>query len=75
MNSAELEKRYRNRVRFWYQRFEALSDIIDKLQTTLEAQRKLIEKIVNENTQLVIELRDLQQQKEEMSFDNVVLEQ
>lgn len=74
MNEKELKIRYTAKVKFWYQRFEALSDVIDKLQAGLERQKEIIEKVVCENTQLVIELRNLQQEKEEMKFDHVELE-
>ncbi|GAI96688.1 unnamed protein product [marine sediment metagenome] len=74
MNQKELEKRYRSKVKFWFERFEALSNITDKLQTELEAQRKIIEKVACENVQVINELRSLQQEKEEMEFDHIELQ-
>jgi hypothetical protein len=81
MNEKELKIRYQNRVRFWYKKFIELSDITDKLHNTLERQkieierqRKLVEKVVCQNCEVMQELQQLKQEKEEMSFSDVTLE-
>lgn len=82
MNEKELKIRYQNRVRFWYKKFIELSDITDKLHNRLEkqkieieAQRKLVEKVVCENSKVMQELQQLREQEQKMSFSNIELEQ
>lgn len=81
MNQSELEIRYKAKVRFWYEKFIKISDQVDLLHTILEKQkieiekqRKLVEKLVCQNAEVIQELRELQEEQTEMSFDNISLE-
>ncbi len=69
-----IELKYKQKVAFWYERLEALTNITDRLQSELERQKKIVEKVVSENTQLVIELKQLQEEQRVMSFSNITLE-
>jgi len=73
MNIAELETRYKAKVRTWHVKFERLSNEIDELHIELLGLVERVDKIVLENMQVMVELRKLEQEKEEMSFDNVSL--
>ena len=73
MNEKELEIRYKAKVKFWYLKFERLSTEIDQLQTELERLKKITERVNSENTQLVIELRKLQEEQTEMKFNHIKL--
>jgi len=73
MNKSELEIRYKAKVRLWYVRFERLSNEIEEIHIELSGLVERVDKIVLENAQVMIELRKLEQEKEEMKFDNIVL--
>lgn len=75
MNQSELEKRYRSKVRFWYLKFERLSDQNDELQKEIERLGKIVDKNAGEIVQVIKELEQLKQEKEEMSFSNIELGQ
>lgn len=81
VNKTVLKIHYENRVKFWYKQFSEFSTEVEWLKSELEKQRKIVEKqrkivekLSSQNTQLIIELRDLQQQKEEMSFSDIKLQ-
>lgn len=74
MQKSELEKRYRSKVRFWFLRFERLSNENDELQTEIERQRKIVDKNSSEIVEVIRELRELQEEKETMEFSNLTLE-
>lgn len=81
MNKSEIEIRYRAKVRFWWEKFESISNEIselssqkEQLQIKLQDFTKRLDKITNENLKIIIELRKLQEEKEEMSFNNIALE-
>ena len=74
-NKSELEIRYKAKVRLWYLRFERLSNDIEEIQKKLAELTERIDKIAMEDFQVMNELKKLEQEKEEMSFENVSLEQ
>ncbi len=63
------------RIRFWYLRFVRLSNQNDELQTEIERLRKIVDKNASEIVEIIQELKQLKEQSEEMTFDNVVLGQ
>lgn len=80
MNEAELKIRYKNRVKFWYKSFQELSTEIEglsvqraQLQIKLQNLTKRLDKISNQNTQIIIELAALKQEQTEMSFSDIAL--
>ena len=74
MNQKELEIRYRNRVRFWYLRFERLSNQNDELQAEIERLGKIVGKNASEIVEIIQELEQLKQQSQKMEFSNITLE-
>ncbi len=74
MNQKELEIRYRNRVRFWFLRFERLSNQNDELQAEIERLGKIVGKNASEIVEIIQELKQLKQQSEKMEFSNISLE-
>ena len=73
MNKSELEIRYKAKVRTWHIKFERLSNDVEEIQTELVGLVQRIDKIALENMQVMVELRKLQEEQTEMSFDNIVL--
>lgn len=74
MNQKELEIRYKAKIKFWYLKFQRLSDQNDELQTEIERQKKIVDKNAIEIVQVIQELEQLKQQSEEMTFSNIALE-
>ena len=69
------------RIRFWYLKFERISndnDIIHRQVTDLSNQIDIMKKRAEKNSfeivQVIKELRSLQQEKEKMEFSNIKLE-
>jgi acetyl-CoA carboxylase alpha subunit len=52
-----------------------LSNQNDELQTEIERLRKIVDKNASEIVEIIQELKQLKEQSEEMTFDNVVLGQ
>ena len=74
MNQSELEKRYKQRVKFWYLRFVRLSNQNDELQAEIERQKKIVDKNASEIVQVIKELEALKDEQTEMTFSNISLE-
>ncbi len=68
------EKELQTKRRFWYLKFERISNQNDELQIEIERQRNIVEQNAVEIVQVIQELEQLKQQEQKMSFENIVLE-
>lgn len=68
------EKELQTKRRFWFLKFERLSNQNDKLQTEIERMKKIVDRSAVEIVQVVQELNQIKQQEQKMSFENIVLE-
>jgi len=74
MNEAELKIRYESKVRFWFEKFERLSNENEELLIEIERISKIANRNSNEIFQVIKELEALKQQSEKMEFDHVELQ-
>lgn len=74
MNQSELEIRIKQKIKYWYRQFEKISTEVEDLQRIIKGLSERIDKVANENTTLTIQLLELKQQTENMSFENLELE-